>query len=647
MFGINDKMTYDISSSFKDNTPDTGFSSGFKNLSGLFRASVVNANDPLGLGRVQVRVPSLHGVNPNASNFVPDVSLPWATPGSWNNAGNNMGEFNPPTKGNRVFVAFEGGSPNYPVYLGGIPTLIGNTKVYTPEPSVLGGMSFDIDTSDFNLDFVNGTERCMFKSLKGATIIVDDFDAHEYIKIIDQSGQTIVMGNDGDALPRRVGTDNVPSTAFIELSNNRGEVIKITDGRIWIDGAQTYINSPDVQIPNFHGGGGPSGDYYTKEEINAMMRYKSRVFFQEPTTPYQVNDVWYNEDKIYRCILSRETGDFHQSDWILDTSQISKEEVEKIVDDTKSQIESNIETIYATKEQVDSSISYTTQVLSTNGEIFKNGLIDTTLTAFIRKGNADISNSFLPSQFSWYRVSNDKAGDVVWNLAHHSYGRSVYVSSDDVSRRATFFCELNEEIDVIPYITSGLIEIFDGHTEPDADGNWVSMLHSNKAIPPSSGVVYSKENHSYFFEGTDSSMVLENPIPFSFGYTFEFSTGLSTSSFIQSLLSSTDDTSKISCAVAGNVLITKDTIDMNVTGVRLNKRNRLTFIFRNADKVDVYANGTFFNTFTQSQWESTTSLLSRLGKRCSGYIYSIRVYNRVLTPQEILTNYNTDVSRFN
>ena len=377
-----------------------------------------------------------------------------------------------------------------------------------------------------------------------------------------------------------------------------------------------------------------------------MMRYKSRVFFQEPTTPYQVNDVWYRGDKIYRCILSRMSGSFVETDWIEDKSTISKEDVDKIVDDMRDEIEGNIETVYATKEEVDSSISYTLTVLSTNGEIFKNGLIETTLTAFVRKGNVDISDTFLPSQYSWYRVSDDKIGDVVWNLAHHSYGRSVYISADDVSVRATFFCDLNDTIDVIPYITSGLVEIFDGYTEPDVEGNWNSMLRSNKALTPESGVTYSTEENAYFFSGSDNAMVLENPIPFVSGYTYEFSTSLSTSSYIQNILSATDNTSKMSCAVAGNILLTKNNVDMNITGVRWNKKNRVSMIFRNNTQIDVYVNGTFFNSFTQSNWSEEPSLLTRLGKRCSGYIYSIRVYNRVLTPQEILSNYNTDVSRF-
>ena len=75
---------------------------------GIYRADVINANDPEQRLRVQVRVRGIH--HPS----MPDLALPWAEP-----AGVLRGLFFPYEKGDVVFVQFEGGSHLYPVIVGG------------------------------------------------------------------------------------------------------------------------------------------------------------------------------------------------------------------------------------------------------------------------------------------------------------------------------------------------------------------------------------------------------------------------------------------------------------------------------------------------------------------------------------------------
>ena len=129
---------------------------------------------------------------------------------------------------------------------------------------ILRGQTQEISTDDYNKDMKNGTERVMFKSFKGATIIIDDFDGNEYLKIIDQAGQTFTMGNRGDMLPRRNGELGVSSQSFMELTNNRGEKVRIEEGKVIIDGDETQINSKKVTIPNWEklGHGGDPGSAF-------------------------------------------------------------------------------------------------------------------------------------------------------------------------------------------------------------------------------------------------------------------------------------------------------------------------------------------------------------------------------------------------
>ena len=138
---------YDISSDLLAEGSKTLMEQINTNFSLFYRGVVVDVEDPLRLGRARIRIPSIHGVNASSSKYVPDSLLPWATPAIWSSAGNDMGEFSPPTPGNRVFVTYEGGNSDYPIYFGCIPTKIGNTKYYKPEIGIMMGEAQEVNTN--------------------------------------------------------------------------------------------------------------------------------------------------------------------------------------------------------------------------------------------------------------------------------------------------------------------------------------------------------------------------------------------------------------------------------------------------------------------------------------------------------------------
>lgn len=620
------------------------------NFNMFYRGIVVNVDDPMHLGRAKVRVPSIHGTNRNNSNFVPDSSLPWATPAVWSNAGNDMGEFNPPTPGNRVFITFEAGDSRYPIYFGGIPTKIGNAKYYKPEVGILMGATQEINDDDTIKDTVTGKERVIFKSFKGATIIVDDFDGNEYLKIIDQSGQTFTMANKGDMLPRRGNKLGKSSQSYMELTNNRGEKIRIEEGKVIIDGDRTEINSESVSIPHWEGGG-QSVDAYTKAETDALLANKSRVFFEEPTVPYQKDDIWYNGTTVYKCIKTRNNGNFSITDWEIDSSYMTPEQVTREIIESGNRILETVSATYVTPEYVDEKLNYDILIYSSQGDIFKNNVIDTTLTAYVRSGGKDVSSKFDDNQFVWSRTSNDLEADILWNRQHVAGSRSIHLTSDEVQGKATFTCELVDEINVVNYVKSGLIEIFDGYNEPSSTGDWVSMIRTNTATIPNSGVTYDDRKHAYKFSGTSKGLQLYKPISFTPGYTYEFVTELSSYTEIQNILSSNEEVNdsinnRIACAVAGHLQIRKHGYTLNAGNVKINRKTYLSIRYADEDNIEVYYNGDYAGRFIQSNWTSEPALLNYIGRWCNGYIHSIRVYNRLLTPLEIQTNFNEDKSRF-
>lgn len=107
---------------------------------------------------------------------------------------------------------------------------------------------------------------------------------------------------------------------------------------------------------------------------------------------------------------------------------------------------------YATTESVDSVSDrvatieeqkmYRLVISSSNGNIFKNGIISTTLYATVFSWDENVTDTLDPNQFIWTRVSDDTAADAVWNADHAGGTKSIDITSDDVKVRATFFCDL-------------------------------------------------------------------------------------------------------------------------------------------------------------------------------------------------------------
>jgi uncharacterized protein involved in type VI secretion and phage assembly len=75
---------------------------------GKYRGTVINNIDPLLIGRIQAMVPDVAGLLPTS----------WAMP-CVPVAGINMGIFTVPSIGSGVWIEFERGDPDYPIWVGG------------------------------------------------------------------------------------------------------------------------------------------------------------------------------------------------------------------------------------------------------------------------------------------------------------------------------------------------------------------------------------------------------------------------------------------------------------------------------------------------------------------------------------------------
>jgi hypothetical protein len=156
---------------------------------GKYRGTVINNIDPNGVGRLLVEVPDVLGLVPS-SWAVP--CTPLAGP-----SGPPMGVYMVPPIGAGVWVEFEQGDPNYPVWVGcrwgamtDVPVLV---KAGLPvSPSIV--LQTMAQNSISISDLPGPTGGIMLKSTTGAMIVVND------IGIIIQNGKGASITMTGPAV---------------------------------------------------------------------------------------------------------------------------------------------------------------------------------------------------------------------------------------------------------------------------------------------------------------------------------------------------------------------------------------------------------------------------------------------------------------
>jgi uncharacterized protein involved in type VI secretion and phage assembly len=147
---------------------------------GKYRGTVVNNVDPMQIGRVQVMVPDVLGVGVS-SWAMPCVPL----------TGPQMGAYFVPLIGAGVWVEFEGGDPDYPIWTGGfwgsaaeVPALALAGLPASPNIVLQTSGQNSIVVSD-----VPGTGGIMLKAATGAMILINETG----ITISNGQGATIML----------------------------------------------------------------------------------------------------------------------------------------------------------------------------------------------------------------------------------------------------------------------------------------------------------------------------------------------------------------------------------------------------------------------------------------------------------------------
>jgi uncharacterized protein involved in type VI secretion and phage assembly len=155
---------------------------------GKYRGIVTDNQDPLTIGRVKAKVPDVLG----------DQESGWAMPCA-PFGGSGMGFFALPTKSAGVWIEFECGDPDYPIWSG---CWWGSAKEM---PSTLLSPS-------------SPSKKVMLKTEGGHTILMDDTPSTGGITLETSGGQKIVINSKG-----------------IEITNGKGAGIKLTGSKVSIN----------------------------------------------------------------------------------------------------------------------------------------------------------------------------------------------------------------------------------------------------------------------------------------------------------------------------------------------------------------------------------------------------------------------------
>ncbi len=156
-----------------------------KRYYGKYRGTVIENIDPEQIGRVLLQVPDVLGEIPSS----------WAMP-CVPVAGIQSGIFAVPPIGSQVWVEFEQGNPDYPIWTGGFWGLVASVPVLaTAPPAIPPGQNILLQTSGQNTLLLSDsaptpvTGGIVLKSTSGAMIVVNETG----IYISNGQGATITL----------------------------------------------------------------------------------------------------------------------------------------------------------------------------------------------------------------------------------------------------------------------------------------------------------------------------------------------------------------------------------------------------------------------------------------------------------------------
>lgn len=204
---------------------------------GIYRAKVLDNNDPDMFGRIKAEVYS-------AFAGLASEEVPWAVPAYpiWEGSGNGIGNFAVPKIGSFVFVFFEGGDHNSPVYFAEAPTAAFGLPEFrtTNYPNRKGwrtesGIEFYVDDTAREVKLTHPSGTVIFIDGEGSITVTGSKD--------------VTVNNNGNTTINSVGNIDIDSAGTIDIDsvgnmsiNSSGETEIEATGKIDVTGSEVNLN---------------------------------------------------------------------------------------------------------------------------------------------------------------------------------------------------------------------------------------------------------------------------------------------------------------------------------------------------------------------------------------------------------------------
>jgi uncharacterized protein involved in type VI secretion and phage assembly len=194
-------------------------SSGARAFFGKYRGVVQDNRDPLTLGRVQVTVPAVYGTNQSG----------WALP-CMPFAGSGMGFSALPPVGALVWVEFEQGDPELPIWTG-----------------CFWGAAADVPPALLSPPY----KKVLLQTQGGHSVLLDDTPGSGGITLTTATGEKLTMTSQGIALQTAGGVKLSLASQGITLQTPDGDGLTVAAQGTTLQtaaGAKVALTGPQVSI---------------------------------------------------------------------------------------------------------------------------------------------------------------------------------------------------------------------------------------------------------------------------------------------------------------------------------------------------------------------------------------------------------------
>ncbi len=220
---------------------------------GKYRGVVISNQDPQKLGRLRIWVPSLF---PTEGNLPPDEDSPCVTDWAWPClpfGGPNQGMFFVPEAQSKVWVEYEEGNLDSPIWVGAFwsapgalpetPSESQATEEDKPQRRVLKTSSGHV------LEFcdIDGKETVSLRHKDGAAI---HFDEHGSVTLSNKQGTFIYLNAQDTefSFADKAGNNVRLGDANLTLTNSEGTVVDMAGAAVQVIAKNVMLRSDTVQL---------------------------------------------------------------------------------------------------------------------------------------------------------------------------------------------------------------------------------------------------------------------------------------------------------------------------------------------------------------------------------------------------------------